>query len=268
MQIEISRVNNSHSLESVEKFLDLNPGELIQYYEELRNDYQFLKDLSDSITINRNFKSEVPGLFERVPINNVDWFGFQRILLYCLVRKLKPEIVVETGVYYGGNSSFILAGLAKNDFGKLIAIDYPQSKMENLSLKSRHPWVGDSEIYSERYTPGFMIPQNLLYRLELIISDSLSALPTINEKIDFFIHDSEHTLKHVLAEMELVWQKLSNKGILLVDDIDWSNGFFNFVVDHQLYPLLLTDNGKDNLRVRTGLILKEHRYNSSAYINM
>ena len=263
MNIEISRINNEYSISAVEKWLGLIPGDLNFYYEELRDDHEFLKDLSDLIATHKNYKLDVAGLFNKVPISNVDWFGFQRILLYCLVRIFKPEIVVETGVYYGGNTSFILAGLKKNNKGKLIAIDFPQSKMDEISLNSRHPWVGNSELYSETYSPGFIIPESVSGRLEMIISDSLSALPLISEEIDLFIHDSEHTFKHVISEINSVWNKLSDKGILIVDDIDWSNGFFKFIVEHQLYPLLLTDNGKDDLRVRTGLIAKEHRHNST-----
>ena len=60
---------------------------------------------------------------------------------------------------------------------------------------------------------------------------------------------------------------MSESGFALVDDIDWSNGFYNFSLKYNLYPLLLTDNGKDNLRVRTGIISKSHRYNNLDFVS-
>jgi hypothetical protein len=261
MDILESRSNNKFALSSVEKWLDLIPGKLLFYYEELITDDNFLLLVSESIKENNSFKSEIPGLFKRVPINNVDWYGLQRILLYCLVRELKPEVVLETGVYYGGNSVFILNALAKNDKGKLISIDYPQNIMVNTNLECRHPWVGDTENYDKSYLPGFIVPESLKDRWELLIGDSLNLMPDLGVEIDLFVHDSEHTFKHVFGELDAVWDQLSSHGLAFVDDIDWSNGFYSFVLSHFLYPLMLTDNGKDDLRVRTGLIKKSHRFN-------
>jgi starvation-inducible outer membrane lipoprotein len=262
MEISESRTNNGYAIASVEKWLDLDSGSLEKYYVELINDKQLLATISDTIVENKNYKEELPGLFNRAPIENVDWYGLQRILIYCFVRQLKPELVLETGVYYGGNSVFVLGALQKNKKGKLMAIDYPQNRMNEVALGLRHPWVGETEVYTEKYQPGFIIPELLRDRFELVIGDSLTVLPTISSKVDFFIHDSEHTLLHVLAELNLVWDKLSDEGIAFVDDIDWSNGFYSFTTTNNLYPLLLTDNGKDNLRIRTGLIKKSHRFNN------
>jgi hypothetical protein len=261
MEITESRLNNKYALSSVEKWIEAIPGGLIKYYEELIKNEDLLSEVSTSIDNNKTYKSEIPGLFKRTPIENVDWYGLQRILLYCLVRELKPEVVVETGVYYGGNSVFILGALAKNNKGKLISIDYPQNKMDVTALGLRHPWVGETEVYNDKYEPGFIIPESLKARFELMIGDSIAILPKLNVGIDLFVHDSEHTLTHVLSELNLIWEKLTPNGIAFVDDIDWSNGFYSFVTSNNLYPLLLTDNGKDDLRIRTGLLQKSHRFN-------
>jgi hypothetical protein len=262
MEISESRINNKYAIESVEKWLDLSPGKLLAYYEELINDSEFLELVSDTIEENKNYKDEIPGLFKKTPIENVDWYGLQRVLLYCLVRELKPNVVLETGVYYGGNSVFMLQALTKNGTGKLISIDYPQNQMDNQALRGRHPWVGNSEVYEARYEPGFIIPESLRDRFKLQIGDSLTVIPSISEPIDFFVHDSEHTFKHVNEELSLAWKILADSATAFIDDIDWSNGFYSFAVSNQLFPLLLTDNGKDNLRIRMGLVNKSHRFNN------
>ena len=88
MEIHESRINNRYSISSVEKWLELTPNVLAQHYDELINDSEFLSQVSDSIAANMNYKSDIPGLFKKIPIKNVDWYGLQRILLYCLVREL------------------------------------------------------------------------------------------------------------------------------------------------------------------------------------
>jgi predicted O-methyltransferase YrrM len=261
MEIHESRINNGYTISSVEKYLELTSNTLVRHYDELINDSEFLSQVSDAITANVNYKSNIPGLFKKIPIENVDWFGLNRILLYCLVREFKPQLILETGVYYGGNSAFILRALGKNDSGKLISIDFPQNKMESAALILRHPWVGESELYAAKYESGFIIPKYLKKYWEIVLSDSLEVLSKFENPVDMFVHDSEHTLEHVKSELTLIWDKISDNGLALIDDIDWSNGFYSFVSTNNLYPLLLTDNGKDNLRVRTGLIKKNHTYN-------
>ena len=43
--------------------------------------------------------------------------------IYLLVRSLKPETVVETGVCYGASSAYILQALKDNGRGVLYSID-------------------------------------------------------------------------------------------------------------------------------------------------
>ena len=132
---------------------------------------------------NMNYKEDVPGLFNRTPIENVDWYGLQRILLYCIVREIKPEVILETGVYYGGNSVFILGALEKNNKGKLIAIDYPQNRMNEAALKLRHPWVC-SGVHSGPNLSSNM-PVLPCFQFSFIpfvlLRKSLNSNPTFNE---------------------------------------------------------------------------------------
>jgi Methyltransferase domain len=268
LEISLSRRNNELALLSLASWLDVDSSQVLHFYREIIEDKEFLKAVSIKIESNIDFKSSIPGLFTKVPIENPDWFGLQRILLYCLTRLLKPKIVVETGVYYGGNTAFILNALDRNGEGQLIAIDLPQSTMKSEEIAARHPWVGDSELYDSNFLPGFIVPESLRSRLRLILGDSKEVLKGLNQSIDFFVHDSEHTISNVLMEMETVWKKMSTNGMLLVDDIDWSNGFFSFIVDSHLYPLLLTDNGKDGLRVRTGLVKRDHKNNKLSEVTL
>ena len=49
----------------------------------------------------------------------------KEVLLYLLVRSLRPERIVETGVWYGWSSRAILTALHANARGQLTSIDLP-----------------------------------------------------------------------------------------------------------------------------------------------
>jgi len=121
--------------------------------------------------------------------------------------------------------------------------------------------VGESELYTPNLRPGFMVPLKLKDSWNLIEGDSLKIIPTLDIRFDMYIHDSDHSMGFLSKEMELSWDKLSDNAIFLVDDIDWSNAFYAFCATKRLYPVLFTDNGKDNLRVRTGVVSKKHLRN-------
>ena len=172
--------------------------------------------------------------------------------------------MLETGVYYGGNSAFALQALARNNSGKMVSIDYPDSEIRRLGANaSRHSLVGDSELYDPTLRPGFMVPPSLHVHWELIEGDSLKVIPTLEEIFDFYIHDSDHSMNFLSQELAAGWEKLSNQALILIDDIDWSNAFFAFCVKQRLFPFLMTDNGKDDLRVRTGIAMRSHKRNSN-----
>lgn len=171
-------------------------------------------------------------------------------------------MVLETGVYYGGNSAFALLALARNKTGKIVSVDYPDSEIYREGADgSRHSLVGDSELYDPTLRPGFMVPLSLHAHWELIEGDSLKVIPGLKETFDFYIHDSDHSINFLSRELAAAWEKLSDRALILVDDIDWSNAFFAFCVKRRLIPFLMTDNGKDDLRVRTGIAMRGHARN-------
>jgi hypothetical protein len=107
-----------------------------------------------------------------------------------------------------------------------------------------------------------MVPTELYGRWDLRLGDSLKIIPQLREAVDFYLHDSDHSMKFLSQEIAVAWPKLSERAIILVDDIDWSNAFYALCVQQRLHPLLLTDNGKDDLRVRTGVAMRNHPRNS------
>ena len=261
MDISLSRTLNAMAIRNLEKWFGFESGRLQAHYVELISDYEFLQDLSVKAAEHSSFRKDVPGIFKRAPFNNIDWFGFERVVIYCLIREFSPKFVFETGVFYGGNTAFALRAIQKNGFGHLTSADVQRISQDSLSESTKHPWVGISEDYRPDLTPGFLVPENLKPNWTLICKDGVTVLSEA-EEIDFFIHDSDHSFTNVFSELSIAWNKISQNGIALVDDIDWSNGFFKFITELHLMPHLLTDNGKDDLRVRFGLIYKNNSTNS------
>jgi len=261
MTIEESRRFNTLNLQLVADYFHVQPNRLLGFYNELLGDKHFLDELNAKIRKTRVDFNYQRGLFRHASISSVDWFAGQRIVLYVLIRLLQPEICVETGVFYGGNTAFMLNALHKNGYGRLISMDLPALQIAQKGMFVRHSKVGDSEFLPEGLTAGFIIPDYLKDRWEFFEEDSLKILENINCSYSFFCHDSEHSREFMLRELELARRGLTPGGSILADDIDWSNGFYEFCVTGKLYPLCLPDNGKGGLRVRTGIVRLDHPFN-------
>lgn len=268
MEISDSRKCNLMNLAKVEGFLDASKGMLRHYYDELLEDNFFIEEVNRTITEVKRKNGFNKGIFHMETIPTVDWFAFERILLYVITRHFKPKNILETGVYYGGNTAFLLLALSKNGLGSLNSIDYPDAEIVKTGNHSqRHVLVSDTEFYDSTLQPGFMIPEYLTKHWNLFIGDSHEIIPKFSLKFNLFVHDSEHSMKFLTKELELASEKLSQDALLVVDDIDWSNAFFAYCVERRLSPMLLTDNGKDDLRVRTGLVALNHQRNQNPPFN-
>jgi hypothetical protein len=261
MHIDDTRKCNLWNLEKLARYLDTPAATLTSYYEELLGDQRFIAQLNERMKHVRTHHGFSKGIFNREEVASADWFAFERVLLYVLLRHLRPALSLETGVYYGGNTAFMLAALARNGNGKLISIDLPDSRIRKEGTAERHPLVGDTELYGDTLSPGFIVPDYLRAHWQFVEGDSHRVIPTLPGPFDFYIHDSDHSFGFLRKEIALVRPKLTRSAVVLADDIDWSNGFFAFCVEEQLYPLLFTDNGKDNLNVRMGLTKLDHPRN-------
>ena len=147
-------------------------------------------------------------------------------ILYFLVRKYKPTVVLETGVAAGVSSGFILQALNDNKKGSLYSIDLP------------FQWYtyGNNELHLDSLPPGqnsgYLVPNKLRNRWRLTLGDTDQELPKLVKKlrkINIFFHDSEHTFKTMTFEYNQTWSHLPKKGLLLSDDVNFTTAFNKFV---------------------------------------
>ncbi len=144
--------------------------------------------------------------------------------LYALVRLLRPDHIVETGVSSGVSSAHFLLGVRRNHHGTVHSIDLP--------LLQRGPR------FSARESPvaippgrssGWAIPASLKVGWDLRIGQSEALLPGLVDEIDsvgIFLHDSRHTPAHLTFELTTVRPKLTPGAIVLADNTVWTGAAF------------------------------------------
>ena len=186
--------------------------EISEYFDELESNSE-LRDYIQSRLKMHHRGNE---------IDNQAFYG-RRIGWYAMVRVLKPTVIVETGTEKGLGSIVLAEALLKNGNGHLFTIDIEP-------------------------TAGLMIGDRYTEVISQIIGDSLQSLTTI-ERVDLFIHDSDHSAEHEAREFEIIETKLSKQGVVLSDNshvtnelAKWSTRFgkrfFYFAEEplHHWYP--------------------------------
>ena len=159
--------------------------------------------------------------------------GYSQEMLYFLVYYYKPSTVIETGVYRGISSSFILNAIKDNGFGRLYSIDLPMKRYLDDSGELDY-----SPLSSDEKT-GFAIPEKLKLNWSLSLEDSRKKLPELLLKlgsIDLFYHDSEHTYDMMMWEYETVLPYIKDGGIICSDDVSWNSAFQDFCRNHKFTP--------------------------------
>lgn len=135
-------------------------------------------------------------------------------LTYALCRATRPKVALETGTCYGVTTSFILLALQVNAQGTLYSIDLPP--------------LSES---GDRFV-GFLIPEELKARWRLYRGVSRRVMPKLLsnlESIDFFLHDSLHTYGNITRECNLARRYLSERGLIMADDVDCNAAFQDWV---------------------------------------
>ncbi len=160
------------------------------------------------------------------------WYSDAEIFLcravWCTVMHTRPQVVIETGVAHGVTSRVVLEALRLNDQGHLWSIDLP------------HPL--DHRLHADT---GAAVTDECRARWSYLEGSSRQRLPALVaevDQVDLFIHDSLHTARNTLFEMEQVAAKLSPGGVMLVDDIKSHTGFATFARRHPGYRTVVCES--------------------------
>ena len=191
-------------------FPDIERTRIDAYLMDLLGNHTFFEEINRKMIATRHRRIRSPY-----------WSEF----IYIATRILQPDIVFETGVFDGESSAVLLQAMEDNNKGTLISVDLPQ--------------VGPPDSFDELVemslpagcSPGWVVPERLRSRWQLLLGDSKTILPKLFEehpKIDIFFHDSLHTFEHQYFEYSLAWPHLRDGGLLMSDDILWTPAFHKF----------------------------------------
>lgn len=193
--------------------------------------------------------------FETKSFRNIYEFRLYRIILYLLIRTVKPKISVETGVLHGLTTQFLLNAIFKNDEGQLYSIDYPSYYGLPPANKD-----GFKDTLPPNREPGWIVSEKYHNSWELYKGKSSELLPDLLKKaglIDLFIHDSEHTYDTMIFELNLAWDNLKTGAVLVCDNINCNTSFFDFCRKINKIPFIGPYDVNDiNSGIRFGILKK------------
>ncbi len=144
---------------------------------------------------------------------------------WCTVLHARPDVVIETGVAHGVTSRIVLEALQRNDRGHLWSIDLP------------HPL--DHQLHGQT---GAAVSDACRARWSYLEGSSHQRLPPLAAEVghvEVFIHDSLHTARNTLFEMDQAASAMLPGGIMLIDDIATHNGFVTFARRHPGYQTIV-----------------------------
>jgi predicted O-methyltransferase YrrM len=150
-----------------------------------------------------NYKSARSPHARRIEPNEVRTSANIGNLFTWLVMQRKPEIVVEFGSAFGTSGMYWLSGLEATGSGRLLTFepnhDWAMVARDNLSA------IGSRFELTER-----------------VFEDNVHAVVGDVPCIDIGFIDAVHTSAFVLPQFELVLQRLRPGGLVLFDDIDFT----------------------------------------------
>ena len=144
---------------------------------------------------------------------------------WCAVLHTQPEVVIETGVAHGVTSRILLEALRQNDRGHLWSIDLP------------HPL--DRQLHAQT---GAAVSDACRARWSYLEGSSDQRLPPLIAEVghvEVFVHDSLHTARNTVFEMDQAASAMPPGGVMLVDDIATHKGFATFARRHPHYETII-----------------------------
>lgn len=155
--------------------------------------------------------------------------------IWCCVRILQPEVMIETGVAHGSSSRIILSAMHRNQKGMLFSIDLPnRDTNKNYNFESAKPET------------GWMVADKLRDRWSLRLGEATELLPAVLKETgqtDIFFHDSDHSYAHMKFEFETSAPYIKTGGLLLSDDVHKNSAFEEFVTGQSWKALQFNKGG-------------------------
>jgi len=148
-----------------------------------------------------------------------------------LVQKRKPSVVVEFGTAFGVSGMYWLSGLEGNNFGELLTFD-------------------PNEVWAEIARKNLSGISNRFQLVNGTFEDNIDAYLGSDRQIDMAFIDAIHTSEFVFSQFEIVVARLAPNGIILLDDI-----YFSEDMKYTWKTIALSDRVKASAAIeRVGIV--------------
>ena len=194
----LSEINRRYLAAFVAQVTPASYAEALAYIEELEAD----TDLKEHV------RRTVQERDERRFADRDVQYG-RRLGWYAIVRAVKPRVVVETGVDKGLGACVLTAALLRN------------------AQEGR-----EGRYYGTDINPaaGYLLGGAYAHVGRVLYGDSIQSLERLDETIDVFINDSDHSAAYEEAEYRAVRHKLSDTALLIGDNAHATDKLLDFAL--------------------------------------
>ena len=140
----------------------------------------------------------------------IDWLGVptiqtpeDMILIQELIFKIKPDVIIETGIAHGGSLIYYASLLELLGKGKVIGVDI-EVREYNRKVLERHPMFKRIELIE-----GSSISEETIEKIRKIVPKNSKVIVCL---------DSNHTKEHVLKELQLYHGFVNSGSYIVVFD--------------------------------------------------
>lgn len=124
----------------------------------------------------------------------LDMWVYQEIIF-----EVKPDVIIETGTYFGGSALFFAMLLDRLQKGIVVTIDI----LERQKKRPDHNRI--------RYITGSSVSSEVVKQVELLVEKQRRVM---------VILDSDHTKHHVLEELNIYSRFVDTGSYIIVEDTD------------------------------------------------
>lgn len=201
---------------------------------ELAHFVAFLTDITPDIATgyineildNKDLKTHIQKKFEQDKFSKDSSFHLgRRIGWYAFVRALKPRLVIETGVHQGIGAVTIISALKAN-------------RSEGFPGK----YLG-TDIDNEA---GELVTGDFLDYGKVLFGDSIESLRGINQQVDLFINDSDHSSMYEYREYIEIAPHLDANAFILSDNSHATDSLLKFSQQFHRQFLLFREEPLDH----------------------
>jgi predicted O-methyltransferase YrrM len=186
--------NRAHLAHLIAYITGTPSNKIVGYFDELEQDEELRAHIGSGVRTAGYGKDIVVNYGRRL-----GWYAFARIM--------KPKVIVETGVDHGVGSCVLASALLRN------AAEGAPGRYYGTDI---NPKAG--QLLTERYASTG----------EILYGDSITSLNAMDQKIDLFINDSDHSAEYEYHEYHAIIEKLSENGLILGDNSHVTESLLKF----------------------------------------